>query len=594
MMKLLHIYKNYGNGNVLEDVNLQFVSGKCYVLKGVSGCGKTTLLNILGGLDSKYEGTYLWNEQSVATMNKKETQAWKSQIGYVFQESLLVQHLNVVSNLELIYHDHEMIEAYAKQFNVTSLLKKYPEQLSGGERQRIALIRALLTQAPCMIADEPTAPLDERNSLEIVDAFRKLKAMDKIVIISTHEDIFDEIADEIIQLDYGKCESNISSIEIVTEAKPTLDLQKKPTWKSDVNYSRQKRSYFHKRNYIATMLLSILVGVILLGIAVGLRFKEAYMEQVKSQYPVAIFDILNNAEKLPENYTEYVVVYEDYQIHDETGTIFTLLPQEKSSFNIEGAIKEGSFPQKDNEVLITPEYRDKYFHGERDVIGKTIHVEQVEEPLIVSGVLSDDPAMNQVMYFSNYYYGQKAQGPCIFAMETIMKQYGTKVLDNRSLMVEVKGDQKNNVMYERYYEDSFWNRYIQDYVTTAQIITSFLMFLLIIGLVVTVLFLYNIIYTRLFYRKKELGYLQLFHLQKKQIKIIVYSDYILYVLPSIIIGTTLYVVGVLWIQYQWGLNLSLHPFVIAMLIFSILLYVICIVVFPLRKILKKDILELIK
>ena len=208
MITLEHITKAYDEP-VLKNLSFTFLPGKIYVIKGVSGCGKSTLLNILGGLDTHYTGVYRWDSEPVPSDDPEKLDAFRRQIGYVFQQSLLLAHLTVQQNLEWICNEPAIITYYAEKLGVQALLSSYPEQLSGGERQRIAMIRALLYQPKLLLADEPTASLDHENSLLSAQAFLDIKTPDSTIIIATHEDCFDEIADEIIYLQYGSIESTV-------------------------------------------------------------------------------------------------------------------------------------------------------------------------------------------------------------------------------------------------------------------------------------------------------------------------------------------------------------------------------------------------
>lgn len=171
-----------------KKLSFTFSPGKIYVIKGVSGCGKSTLLNIMGGLDTHYTGLYQWDSEPVPSDNPEKLDAFRRQIGYVFQQSLLLSHLTVQQNLEWIRNEPALITYYAEKLGVQALLSSYPEQLSGGERQWIAIIRALLHQPKLLLADEPTASLDHENSLLCAQAFLEIKAPDSTIIIATHED----------------------------------------------------------------------------------------------------------------------------------------------------------------------------------------------------------------------------------------------------------------------------------------------------------------------------------------------------------------------------------------------------------------------
>ncbi len=184
--------KSFDNRTVLKDISYTFESGKLYVIKGVSGCGKTTLLNILGGVDTEYEGI---------------CESGGLRTAMIFQKSLLLGGLTVRENLLLIRNDPQGIKQLAGQLGIAALLKKYPSEISGGERQRASVARALLNAPQLLLADEPTASLDAENSDKIAEILAGLKNKDRIIIVATHEDCFDRFADAILPLDYGELET---------------------------------------------------------------------------------------------------------------------------------------------------------------------------------------------------------------------------------------------------------------------------------------------------------------------------------------------------------------------------------------------------
>lgn len=147
---LENIEKSYDRP-VLKSINYSFETGKIYVIKGVSGCGKTTLFNIIGGLEKDYSGKV----SKILNADEKDSSA--EIIGYIFQYSLLLSNITIKDNLLLIKNDEGLINNLCESVGIAHLLEKFPEHLSGGERQRVAIVRALLLEPQILLADEPTA-----------------------------------------------------------------------------------------------------------------------------------------------------------------------------------------------------------------------------------------------------------------------------------------------------------------------------------------------------------------------------------------------------------------------------------------------------
>ena len=187
-IQLKNLSKTYEK-TVLDGLNYTFESGKLYVIKGVSGCGKTTLFNVIGGIDPEYEGEVIMPK--------------KCRTAYIFQQSLLLSSLTVRENLLLIHPNQKKVESLSKALGIHDLLDRLPESLSGGERQRAAIVRALLTGPNILLADEPTASLDGKNAEAVTRMIAGLRTEERVILVATHDAYFDPYADEIIELDYG-------------------------------------------------------------------------------------------------------------------------------------------------------------------------------------------------------------------------------------------------------------------------------------------------------------------------------------------------------------------------------------------------------
>ena len=203
MIKLVNLEKSF-DFKVLDKINLEFKPGNIYVLKGKSGSGKTTLLNLISGLDSDYTGSIYINDKNLKNLKKDEITNYRNNIGYMRQECLLYRNLTVLDNLLLIENNKDKIIDLCKKFNIDEIINKYPYEISGGERERVSLIRALLNDNKILLLDEPSANLDKDNSENFVKYLKKIDISDKIIIISTHENIYDDIASVIINIEYGK------------------------------------------------------------------------------------------------------------------------------------------------------------------------------------------------------------------------------------------------------------------------------------------------------------------------------------------------------------------------------------------------------
>lgn len=207
MIKIEHLEKSFGERTVFQDINLQFAAGKVYALIGNSGCGKTTLLNILAKLEPYEKGSISYRGQELKQI--KSHHFFKNELGYLFQNFGLLENETVAANLELGLIGQKLTKQEKKQreeevlekvgLNYLNLDQKIYE-LSGGEAQRVALAKVILKDPPLILADELTAALDPETSQEIMNLLLSLKKPDRLMIIATHNPAIWEKADEVIRL----------------------------------------------------------------------------------------------------------------------------------------------------------------------------------------------------------------------------------------------------------------------------------------------------------------------------------------------------------------------------------------------------------
>ena len=217
MLELKNICKDYkvgeGSFRALEDISLKFRKGEFVAILGHSGCGKTTTLNIIGGLDRYTKGDLIINGTSTKSFTERDWDAYRNNsVGFIFQSYNLINHLTVLDNVELgltlsgvnkIERRARAIEVLKKVGLATQINKK-PTLLSGGEMQRVAIARALVNNPDIMLADEPTGALDSKTAREILTLIKEI-SKDKLVIMVTHEAKYaEEYASRTIKLLDGK------------------------------------------------------------------------------------------------------------------------------------------------------------------------------------------------------------------------------------------------------------------------------------------------------------------------------------------------------------------------------------------------------
>ena len=216
MLELRNITKDYVSGNnithALKGISVNFRKNEFVSILGQSGCGKTTTLNIIGGLDRYTKGNLLINGKSTKQYKDRDWDTYRNHsIGFVFQTYNLITHQNILKNVELALTISGVSKAERRQraYDVLKVVglegmeKKRPNQLSGGQCQRVAIARALINNPDILLADEPTGALDSETSIQIMDLLKEV-ASDRLVIMVTHNpDLANKYSTRIITMSDG-------------------------------------------------------------------------------------------------------------------------------------------------------------------------------------------------------------------------------------------------------------------------------------------------------------------------------------------------------------------------------------------------------
>ena len=217
------VVKQYQMGEVqitaLDKTNFEIEKGELVVIVGPSGAGKTTALNILGGMDSATSGKVIIDGKDISNFIPKElTKYRREDIGFVFQFYNLVQNLTTLENVELatqICKDSLDPATILKKVGLEHRMKNFPSQLSGGEQQRVAIARAIAKNPKILLCDEPTGALDYNTGKQILQLLQDTARKEKMtVIIITHNGALAPMADKVIHFKNGKAQ------DIQTNAHP--------------------------------------------------------------------------------------------------------------------------------------------------------------------------------------------------------------------------------------------------------------------------------------------------------------------------------------------------------------------------------------
>lgn len=310
MLQLKNITKNYLSGDnevqALKGIDIEFRENEFVSILGQSGCGKTTLLNIIGGLDRYTSGDLIINGKSTKEFKDKDWDTYRNHsVGFVFQSYNLIPHQTVLANVELALTISGVGKAERKKKAIEALqkvglgdqLNKKPNQMSGGQMQRVAIARALVNDPDILLADEPTGALDSKTSVQVMEILKEI-SKDRLIIMVTHNpELAKKYSSRIVKLLDGKIidDSNPykSSEEDVKKARNKKDKSGKASMKFTTAVRLSLNNLMTKKG--RTFLTSFAGSIGIIGIALILSLShgmQSYINRVEedtlSSYPLTI------------------------------------------------------------------------------------------------------------------------------------------------------------------------------------------------------------------------------------------------------------------------------------------------------------------
>lgn len=211
MIKIQNLKKTYKDCVALDTVSMHIRKGEFVAIIGASGSGKTTMLNIIGGLDTDYMGSCVVRNKEMSSLSDVECCTLRSRyISYVYQFFNLISFLTVKENVCLASQikgkkvDEKELDQVLKLLELEHKKDSFINELSGGQQQRVAIARAILAHTDIILADEPTGNLDGENAKNVMDILKALNIEGKTIVLVTHDLKIANYADRIIRLEQGK------------------------------------------------------------------------------------------------------------------------------------------------------------------------------------------------------------------------------------------------------------------------------------------------------------------------------------------------------------------------------------------------------
>ena len=532
IFRIDNLTKEYGKNNsyqkVLDNISVSFKSNEFVCILGESGSGKSSLLNIMGGLDNDYKGSVNINNMNIKYINQDEYR--KNNIGFIFQNFNLVNNLSVIDNIILpierdnISHRKKKERALSllRRLNIYTLKTKKINELSGGQKQRVAIARGLINNPRIILADEPTGALDEENSKNILEILKEINKEGKLVIVVTHSKKVIEYSSRVIEIKDGKIfkdqklkrikETNLDSVE--NSENKYLYLIKH----AFKNLKNNKR-----RNLFITFASSIgIIGIILslfLGdgvknyindLIVSKSDPNTYVIESKYQYyDDSLIKKIDNINHIKEVNKELNINIANVSLGSDKYDLTYLDSLEKIKLekgDNSGLLINKSLSKKikiGDSVILT--FIDNY-----NVITKTIKITGILEN---TGIKLIDDSYNAMIIYSN-----------------LEKIYKEKKIDIKPNNISIKIDSKDNIDYVKKElkklkltpktNEDYYNE-LKKYLDIASFILSIFS---ISSLLVSTIMISIIINITVLERVKEIGLLRSIGYSKKDVKNIFKSE----------------------------------------------------------------------
>ncbi len=356
MLQLKDIFKQYGSGEnkvtALNGVNVTFRENEFVAILGHSGCGKTTMLNIIGGLDHYTSGDLIINGVSTKKYKDRDWDAYRNHsIGFIFQSYNLIPHQNVLANVELALTISGVSKSERKRRAKEALekvglgnqLHKKPNQMSGGQMQRVAIARALINNPDILLADEPTGALDSETSIQVMELLKEI-AKDKLVIMVTHNpELAEEYATRIVRIKDGQLtdDSDPYTPEKETEIKEASKKRVSMSFGTAVSLSMNNLMTKKGRTLLTAFAGSIgIIGIAtILSLSTGVNdYINNVQEETLSSYPLQITrettdtsellaSMMGNANEESQKNYDSDTVYANTAIYDMFNTVHSSAKQ---------------------------------------------------------------------------------------------------------------------------------------------------------------------------------------------------------------------------------------------------------------------------
>jgi putative ABC transport system permease protein len=604
LLEIKHLNKSYTLAGkekvpVLRNVNVKFESGEFVSILGESGSGKSTLMNIIGGMDSDYEGDVIVQGKTLRSMKEKEIDAYrKDKIGFVFQSFNLIPHLSVLENVTIAMKMMNKSEKERTQRAMEILgevglkdhVRKRPNQLSGGQKQRVAIARSLANDPDIILADEPTGALDQETSGQILELLDSIARKGVLIITVTHSQKVADFGSRIVSVEDGRIKEDQSLKERYTTVKETE--QKKGRNLSLVasfNLAIKNMRLKAKRNLLVALGGSIGIGSVLLMLSLGNGVTGYINDEINSNLNPLLIDVVKPADEVEvqeqngppnqqaggEPFTEKDInIISGIENVDRAEKVTTITGKTNVVFNekntalsslgtvtdsiSEENIEKGTLPIE-NEVILTTSFAKSLSSEEtyKSLVGETVSLfinemdennqpVTVETELVVSGIYDQEnmgPVSGADAYVSYLTLENAYSKQTLPLQPTQINAYAA----NQDVVEGIK-----ETVDEAGFKSSPTASIMEQVTTYLDMATWLLSGIAGISLLVSGIMILVVLYISVVERTREIGILRAIGARKKDIRRIFFSESALLGLLS----------GMIAVAGAWVISIVLNNFLV--------------------------------
>lgn len=399
MIELRAITKRYGDTIILQNANYTFPNKGLVCLLGESGCGKTSLMRILAGLDNDYTGSVFVDQEDISTLSEDHLCDYrKDYIGFIFQDYQLLRGYSVIENAvypcvlnnKYIQNNIDRAKDILNDLGLSDKINENVENLSGGQKQRVAIARALIKQPKIILADEPTGAVDRKTSTEIMELLKEISET-KLVVVITHDHRICEYADEIITIQ----NKNIYIQKSFKEKECSIYEKMKLYPPKKINYFQLAYKNFSTA-FFKYLLISCVFSIGILCMICSLssgnivkssisNFKEKnvslYNGYIKKDPKQDIYEKLANDNRLENVYKQYMIENVTLSMNSRVETMAEKYPMPKTK----EAMSYGAMPRNNkNEISLTPSLAKKFDQNIKNVIGEQLTLQYKDQTYVLT------------------------------------------------------------------------------------------------------------------------------------------------------------------------------------------------------------------